>query len=54
MCTGRFGSNSSEGETGKAEVESTIALRSGEIEAGEGVVSERTRENLELERREPF
>jgi len=37
-----------------AEIELAIASRSGKIDAGEGVVTERTRKNLELERRETF
>jgi hypothetical protein len=37
-----------------AEAESTIASRSGETEAGEGVVTERTLENLESVKKEIF
>jgi len=48
VCSGLLGSNSTEGEAVIAEAESTIASRSGETEAGEGVVIERTLENLEL------
>ena len=50
VCSGLFGSNSTEVESVISYVESTMASRSGETEAGEGVVTERTRENLELER----
>jgi len=50
----RFGSNSTEGGAVIAEVESTIASRSGETEAEAEVVTERTRENLESEREETF
>jgi len=46
VCSGLFGSNSTEGEAVIAEVESTIASRSWETEAGEGVVTDAENANL--------
>ena len=61
VCSGLFESNSTEGDAVIAKIESvitkvefTIASRSGETEAGEGVVTERTRENLKLEVKKTF